>query len=1347
MKSKKVLAILLSLAIMLTFMPTMAFAAGEDVVASDAVAAASTGVDVTTVDTGDEPNNYESLSAALNVFNKSSYYFDSVVISLNQDDILNPLGLEFETPLTILTNGYELGLPDVFEDGTEYCATGLCKSLAYDEEGALESITVNVHELDPDDLDSAMFEWVKDEDGDWTVSSYTFTCDACNVLDTIDVAAAMEQYATEQSTTSTQSAAHTSTVRYRITENATTGVWTFQSRSGYWRWNYSIFGSSWRWTDSESWQTLDTHPADEPTPEERYQYNDDVHMVYVADRIQHISGLPVIKATMWDDEKKEDFDADVEVTAATDAEIEAAKKAKKLDKDAENAEATCEKEAVVIYKAVVSDPDGEVVDEAYFVDDQAAPKTDHVVGKLEGIQLLEKSKAYNSAEAAIAAAGDDFVSLESDEDGNYYFRSYGDLIKNLTDVDVEYALSADKKSFTFRYAYRCLYDYPEPGTQPVTHGYIYGAGIKVEAGKNASTAAEAQDGKHSTCTQWVYPSQKLTYEYYKTESDTVKSVIEATVSFKAEDKDEADFSHVKTGSKYDVQVQPTCEHTGSVKIDCAICGHEVTVPMDKYADTFAAIPGTETKVTIEGREATVSADRMTATVAATCETAGGVYAYCTGVNNNDHPHYVLKEEIAKKGHKLDSREKVAGYWNTANPEEDVTYSFAQVECDVCGETVYAFYHSADGEDVSEDEYIVKYNAFDVSGSLIGKDCQTQGVVTYTVKGLLTNNGKAITEDIDGEYGPHSLEVESFTWNRTFKDAIANLECTVEGCTHEEKAKAEIEKSVAENGETTFTATYAGVSDEKKMFTLRDAVVTVDEEALTDANLIGNDDDHEGYAMQNPDVTVTIDGTEIDSTMFKYNWSVDQRSDTFADVSVTVKWDPEAMPEGASYSTTDSAESDTFKVPIKKTFDDPTPVVKYDGKDVTNQRRLYEKTYDAAKSFTVAAETDVEGASVMYAVANEPAENQEEKEALDYSLDAVELQDADEYFVYAQLSADGYTTYTNGPIASIVIEKREVELTADDATCKEGETPQLSVLARDADSGKALDIDPSEYEISTAGGQSLENLKAGKYAMYYSFENSVNYSGEGLLAELTVLTQDGLDPEEAAKEEAKEAKAAANSALADAAKVSADKSGAAFAADVEKAAKNVENAMKSGNIDDIKYATDALKTAVAAANKAASDVAAAKAAADKVTATDYTKATYDAVASAKAALDKALASGTKDEVSASAKKLNDAVAAAKKKAETTITVSPAKKTFKSKTKKLKKAKKFQLTATVSSGATPTFTKVGGSSKLSVSSTGKVTVKKKTKRGTYKVKVQVTVPANDNFKAATYTQTIKVVIKKK
>ena len=58
---------------------------------------------------------------------------------------------------------------------------------------------------------------------------------------------------------------------------------------------------------------------------------------------------------------------------------------------------------------------------------------------------------------------------------------------------------------------------------------------------------------------------------------------------------------------------------------------------------------------------------------------------------------------------------------------------------------------------------------------------------------------------------------------------------------------------------------------------------------------------------------------------------------------------------------------------------------------------------------------------------------------------------------------------------------------------------------------------------------------------------------------------------------------------------------------------------------------------------------------------------------------------------------------------------------------------------------TYKKSGGNKNITVSSAGKLTVKKKTKKGSYPIKVKVTAAGNGNYKAASKTVTVTVKVK--
>jgi hypothetical protein len=83
---------------------------------------------------------------------------------------------------------------------------------------------------------------------------------------------------------------------------------------------------------------------------------------------------------------------------------------------------------------------------------------------------------------------------------------------------------------------------------------------------------------------------------------------------------------------------------------------------------------------------------------------------------------------------------------------------------------------------------------------------------------------------------------------------------------------------------------------------------------------------------------------------------------------------------------------------------------------------------------------------------------------------------------------------------------------------------------------------------------------------------------------------------------------------------------------------------------------------------------------------------------------------------------------------------------SKTKVKKASQTFSLGASASGKGKLSYKKTSGNSKITVNKkTGKVTVKKGTAKGTYKIKVQIKAAATSNYKAATVTKTITVKVK--
>ena len=97
-----------------------------------------------------------------------------------------------------------------------------------------------------------------------------------------------------------------------------------------------------------------------------------------------------------------------------------------------------------------------------------------------------------------------------------------------------------------------------------------------------------------------------------------------------------------------------------------------------------------------------------------------------------------------------------------------------------------------------------------------------------------------------------------------------------------------------------------------------------------------------------------------------------------------------------------------------------------------------------------------------------------------------------------------------------------------------------------------------------------------------------------------------------------------------------------------------------------------------------------------------------------------------------------------KAAPSIKTKVGSKTFKYATVK-KKAQVFTLGTSVNSKGKLTYKKLSGTSAIAVSSTGRFTVKKGLKKGTYRVKVKITAAARGNYNAGSRTVTITVKVK--
>jgi len=81
-------------------------------------------------------------------------------------------------------------------------------------------------------------------------------------------------------------------------------------------------------------------------------------------------------------------------------------------------------------------------------------------------------------------------------------------------------------------------------------------------------------------------------------------------------------------------------------------------------------------------------------------------------------------------------------------------------------------------------------------------------------------------------------------------------------------------------------------------------------------------------------------------------------------------------------------------------------------------------------------------------------------------------------------------------------------------------------------------------------------------------------------------------------------------------------------------------------------------------------------------------------------------------------------------------------LKKKNQTIKKANAFTIK---NAKGTVTFKKVSGNSKITISKTGKITLKKGLKKKTYRLKVKVTAAGNKTYKKKSKTVTVKIKVK--
>ncbi|MBQ5398706.1 MAG: hypothetical protein IIU14_04620 [Ruminococcus sp.] len=94
-------------------------------------------------------------------------------------------------------------------------------------------------------------------------------------------------------------------------------------------------------------------------------------------------------------------------------------------------------------------------------------------------------------------------------------------------------------------------------------------------------------------------------------------------------------------------------------------------------------------------------------------------------------------------------------------------------------------------------------------------------------------------------------------------------------------------------------------------------------------------------------------------------------------------------------------------------------------------------------------------------------------------------------------------------------------------------------------------------------------------------------------------------------------------------------------------------------------------------------------------------------------------------------------------------NPIKVTAKTKTVRFKKLKKSRLTVSVltvkNARGKVSFKKISGSKALSLTKKGKITIKKGTKRGIYKLKIRITAKGNSKYAEKSVVKNVKIIIK--
>ena len=272
------------------------------------------------------------------------------------------------------------------------------------------------------------------------------------------------------------------------------------------------------------------------------------------------------------------------------------------------------------------------------------------------------------------------------------------------------------------------------------------------------------------------------------------------------------------------------------------------------------------------------------------------------------------------------------------------------------------------------------------------------------------------------------------------------------------------------------------------------------------------------------------------------------------------------------------------------------------------------------------------------------------------------------------------------------------------------------------------------EISRERIETVDSLKDQADAALAAAEEALAAAEAATGEEAAELAETAADLAEAAKE-------AAEAAL-EAAKAEGDADAIAEATAALDKADQVNDAAVVEEAEAI-YAAEA---AIDSKNAAASALASIQAAVEIDKYNGQTAAEYQvAVAALKALINDKTA--TASQLKKALLEVSQAYVNLTEKADNTLSAAAKAKTVKAKKLK-KKAMTVSGAVTVKDAVgTVTYAKAAGSAKqLSVNAkNGKITVKKKTKKGTYKIKVKVNASGNDDFFAGSKTVTVKIKVK--